>query len=101
MQKEANFGWSRPGHRGAGRAGSLHAEKKDVKDVIPCAAMSETQSNCWKMSPARRGDRLVGVLGSQSVENLWDSGLTALVSRVVATAKGASLRDFAGSFDEV
>ena len=43
----------------------------------------------------------MGVLGSQSVENLWDSGLTALVSRVVATAKGASLRDFAGSFDEV
>ena len=33
MQNEANFGWSRPGHRGAGRAGSLHAEKKDVKDV--------------------------------------------------------------------
>ena len=33
MQNEANFGWSRPGHREAGRAGSLHAEKKDVKDV--------------------------------------------------------------------
>jgi hypothetical protein len=55
MQNEANFGWSRPGHRGAGRAGSLHAEKKDVKDVIPCAAMSETQSNCWEMSPGAPG----------------------------------------------
>ena len=33
MQNEANFGWSGPGHRGAGRPGSLHAVKKDVKDV--------------------------------------------------------------------
>ena len=39
--------------------------------------------------------------GWSSVANLWDGGLTAPVSRVVTTARGATLRDFPGSFDEV
>ena len=45
-------------------------------------------------------DRLLGALGWQSIDNLWDRGLKAPVSRVVTTAKGAVLRDFPGSFDK-
>jgi hypothetical protein len=41
-------------------------------------------------------DRLLGVLGWQSVESLWDGGLNVPESRVVAIVEGATLRDLDG-----